>query len=188
MRRQCRTNGTAGGGNGSGKVCGNGAWPEATRVQWQLANSFMPKCNQLLVNAPATAAVDVAGVAGVAASAADLSVRKRNFVCKLHSVYVCDRLSLCVCAQLCVQLCMSLCVCRCCLRLCLCLIVARLLQLSMTFYLPCSYCLYTFFSTFLFFYPSTFRSTFASIFTLYLSPLSPTSFPFLVCNFREFRL
>lgn len=144
------------------------AWPEATRVQWQLANSFMPKCNQLLVNAPAAA---VGAAAGVAASAADLSVRKRNFVCKLHSVYVSDRESLCVCFQLCVQLCMSLCVCRCCLRLCLCLIVARLLQLSMTFHLPCSYCLYTFFSTFLFFYPSTFRSTFASIFILYLPPL-----------------
>lgn len=108
MRRQCRTNGTAGGGNGNGKGSGNGAWPEATRVQWQLANSFMPKCNQLLVNAPAAAAVDVAGVA---ASAADLSVRKRNFVCKLHSVYVCDRLSLCVCVSSCVSSCVCLSAC-----------------------------------------------------------------------------
>lgn len=58
-------------------------------MQWQLANSFMPKCNQLLANAPA---------AGVAACG-------NGTLCANYTLYLCDRVSVCVCPAVCMSLC-----------------------------------------------------------------------------------
>lgn len=73
---------------------------EATRVQWQLANSFMPKCNQLLANAPA---------AGVAACG-NGTLCANYTLCVCNRVFVCVCVSLAVCPAVCPAVSMSLCV------------------------------------------------------------------------------